>query len=236
MDKILTQLTERMAKTFGDRLVSVILYGSAAGKDYHGKFSDLNVLCVLKEITPRELADSEPIFRWFRDQGNPPPLLLSEEEIATSTDCFPIEFDDMQEQSRVLHGKNVVEGLVIDKVFYRAQVEYQLRSKLLRLRQKSAAALSGKDTLRSLMADSVSTFCILIRHALKLAGVTAEATKRGVVQQAAAQFPFNPAPFLGLLDLREGRVKPRDVDPVPLLESYLKQIQVIVDAVDKMER
>src|SRR5258708_1703244 len=199
MEKILAQLTERLTKTFGDRLVSAILYGSAAGKDYHGRYSDLNVLCVLKEITPRELGDCEPIFKWFRDQGNPAPLLLSEEEVVHSTDCFPIEFLDMQEQSKVLHGRNVVEALVIDKEFYRAQVEYQLRAKLLRLRQKAGAVLSDKEVLRSLMADSVSTFCILMRHALKLSGVAADMSKRAVIDQGAAQFQIEAAPFRTLL-------------------------------------
>ena len=68
------------------------------------------MLCVLTRVTPAELADSEPIFKWWREQGNPSPLLLSEEEVRTSTDCFPIEFHDMQERRRVLFGTDVDRG------------------------------------------------------------------------------------------------------------------------------
>jgi hypothetical protein len=39
-----------------------------------------------------------------------------------------------------------------------------------------------------------------------------------------------------LLDLREDRVKPRDVEPQGLLDSYLKQISVVIDAVDRLEK
>src|SRR6516225_6598102 len=137
MQAILGQLVERLRKTQRERLVSVILYGSGADGDHHEKFSDLNVLCVLNEVNPASLADCEPIFKWWRAQGNPSPLLLSEEEVRDSTDCFPIEFHDMQERRRVLFGPDVVEKLVIDKTFYRAQVEMELRTKLLRLRQKA---------------------------------------------------------------------------------------------------
>ena len=63
---------------------------------------------------------------------------MSEEELRTSTDCFAIEFHAMQERRRVLFGNDVIEGLSIDNTFYRAQIELELRAKLLRLRQKAA--------------------------------------------------------------------------------------------------
>ena len=58
----------------------------------------------------------------------------------------------------------------MDDSFYRAQVEHDLRAKLLRLRQKAAGMLSDEDLLRRLLADSLSTFCVLFRHALHLSG------------------------------------------------------------------
>src|ERR1700733_15910883 len=147
MEQKLQELVDRLRKAERDRLVSVILYGSAASGNHHGEFSDLNVLCVLTRITPSELADAEPIFKWWRAQGNPSPLLLSEEELRTSTDCFPIEFEDMKERRRVLHGPDLIQDLAIDRTFYRAQVEMELRSKLLRLRQKAAEILFAKAAL-----------------------------------------------------------------------------------------
>src|SRR5258707_15707926 len=113
MEQKLQDLVDRLRTAHPERLVSVILYGSAASGHYPGEFSDLNVLCVLSRVTPAELAASEPVFKWWRD-GNPSPLLLSEEEVQTSTDCFPIEFHDMQERRRVLYGKDVIEKLEID--------------------------------------------------------------------------------------------------------------------------
>ena len=166
MQKLITELTERLTKTFSDRLVSVVLYGSAAAGEYDERFSDINVLCVLTQVTPMELRDSEAIFRWWRQKGNPAPLLLSEQEVQTSADCFPIEFHDMQERRRILAGTDLIESLPLDDRYYRAQVEYQLRAKLLRLRQKAAGVLNDKALLRRLLMDSVSTFCVLFRHAL----------------------------------------------------------------------
>ena len=58
----LTELVARLEKSLNDRLVNVTLYGShAAGES--DSFSDYNVLCVLKQITPRE-TDEYGEVRW----------------------------------------------------------------------------------------------------------------------------------------------------------------------------
>src|SRR5271157_1752497 len=234
-DKLLQQLVDKLKAAQGKSLVSVILYGSAAGGDHHAAYSDLNVFCVLTAVTPKELARSEPIFRWWRELHNPAPLLMSVEEVRESTDCFPIEFMDMRERRRVLHGADVVAGLAIDEVFYRAQVEHDLMAKLLRLRQKAAGVLSDNQLLLRLMADSVSTFCVLGRHALRLAGLDAPASKREIVGACAQHFGLLGRPFYTLLDLREGRAKARDLDAEGLFEIYVKDISALVAAVNHLE-
>jgi predicted nucleotidyltransferase len=236
MEKLLEQLTGKMQQAFGEQLVSVVLYGSAAVGDHHRKFSDYNILCVLAEITRRELAAGEPIFRWWREQGSPSPLLLSESEVASSTDCFAIEFLDIQRHHRILFGRDVIAPLVVDQSFYRAQVEHDLRAKLLRLRQKAAGMLSEPDQLRRLLADSVSTFCVLFRHALALHGLEPPSRKRDVVQAVSTLFSIDAVPFEKLLDIREERIKPRDIDPLSLLDAYLHGIAAVVDAVDQLEK
>src|SRR5206468_1767011 len=135
MEDVLNQLLEKLTKSLGDRLVSVVLYGSAVTGDHHEAFSDLNVLCVLQHVT--------------------------------------------------------------------------------------SSALSDPDVLRRLLADSLSTFCVLIRHAMLLHGVAAHSKKREIIQQANENFGIDPLPFNKLLDLREERIKPRELEPVGLFDSYL---------------
>jgi hypothetical protein len=236
MERKLNELVDRLKKAHGERLVSVVLYGSGAGENHTAKYDDLNVLCVLREITPLEMAQSEPVFGWWRGLGNPSPLLLTEHEVATSTDCFPIEFHDITQQHRILYGKDVVSTLHIDRAFHRALVEHELRAKLLRLRQKAAGVLSDKELLRKLLADSVGTFCVLFRHALILHGHEAKMKRRDVIAQAQEVFRIDGIPFERLLDLRDEKIKPKDLEPEALLGSYLKEISVVIDAVDGLEK
>jgi predicted nucleotidyltransferase len=235
MDKILSQLVDKLKKAYGDGLVSVILYGSAAVGDHHASYSDLNIFCVLNKITPTELGASETVFRWWRELGNPSPLLLSAEEVGRSTDCFPIEFHDMEEHRRVLYGQDVIAGLSVGDIFYRAQVEHELRAKLLRLRQKAAGVLSDREMLLRLLTDSVSTFCILTRHALRLLGHGAPNAKRDIIALARERFGTATRAFDTLLDLREEKIKAKDTDPARLFEDYLKEIETVVHAVDALQ-
>jgi Nucleotidyltransferase domain len=236
METVLQQLVERLIKAHGESLISVVLYGSAAAGDHHEGYSDINILCVLRQISPRELADSEEIFTWRRGQNNPSPLLLSEQEVETSTDCFAIEFHDIKHRHKILHGKDVISGLAVDNSFYRAQVEHDLRAKLLRLRQKASGMLSDKDALRRLLADSISTFLVLFRHALILHGVEVELKKREIVEHTRNTFGIDPLPFTKLLDVRENKLKAKEFDPSTLLGTYLKEISTVINAVDHLNK
>lgn len=232
MDRLLSDLVEKLKTALGERLVSAILYGSAAMGDWHQRSSDLNVLCVLDGITPTELAKSEPVLRWWREQGQPAPLLLTAEEVSSSTDCFAMEFHDMQEHRRVLHGSDVIQGLTVENRFYRAQVEHELRSKQIRLRQKAAELLPDQKRLVKLLTDSISTFCVLGRHALILSGHEPHWKKQEIVAalERALGTPFQSC--TAILAMRHTGALPSGGDAVSLLAGYLKETDALVRFVD----
>jgi hypothetical protein len=233
----LKELVEKLERAFSDRLVSVVLYGSGAQHDQHDRFSDLNILCVLKQITPRELGDGEPVLKWWTEVGHPSVLLMSEEEVHHSSDSFAIEFRDMKDRRKVLFGLDVVAEVHIDMKYHRVQVEHELRSKLLRLRQQAAHVLSNPEALLELCLNSVTTFCTLGRHALVAGGIHPKADRRAVMGQLARTVPMDAAPFEALLDLREDKPVPHDdmVDPGELFARYLESIGRLVTYVDGLE-
>jgi hypothetical protein len=229
----LKELVAKLEHAFQDRLVSVVLYGSGASEDHHAKYSNLNVLCVLKQIGPRELGESEPIFRWWKEHKHPSPLLMSEEEVHNSADCFPIEFHDMKDRRKMLYGPDVIADVHIDSKFYRAQVEYELRSKLFRLRQQAASVLSDPEKLFQLCVDSVSTFAMLAAHALSLAGHPRK-DRRAVIRQLGETLKMDVKPFNTLLDVREDKSGDPG-DPGELFAQYLECIRRLVEFVDGLE-
>lgn len=236
MEKQLDALVQKLTAALGERIVSVILYGSAAAGDWQERASDLNILCVLSSITAQELKLAEPVVHWWTKQGNLPPVLMTESEVEHSSDCFPMEFHDIQERRRVLLGRDVVTGLKIDFSYYRAFVERELRSKQMRLRQKSVELMTQPDRLSKLMSDSISTFCALGRHALILGKRPAKWKKQEILMAIsdATGAPLRAAKQI--LDLREKGNKLAVAEVTALFDEYLSDIAVIVNFVDTLDK
>src|ERR1039458_8974297 len=136
MDELLNELVKRLQEAYGSDLVSVILYGSGAVTDHHTKYSDLNVLCTLQHVGLVELRKGEKAIQWWIKQKQPAPLLLSVEEVGCYDEVFPIEFLDIQQNHRVLYGEDPIASIQVDSTNHRRQLEHELSSKLLRLRQR----------------------------------------------------------------------------------------------------
>ncbi len=236
MEQQLAELIQRLKTAFGEHLLSAILYGSAAMDDWHERSSDLNVLCVLSLFSSSELAACGPIFRWWRDKGNPPPLLLTADELRDSTDCFPMEFHDMQEHRRVLYGEDVIQNLVIDRSFYRAQVEHELRAKLIRLRQKAAEVLSSPNRLLKLLTDSLATFCVLGRHALILSGHEPRWKKKDVLAALETVMNTRLAGANEILAIRGSGKLSGNSNVVALFGRYLDEFGLLVRFVDLLRK
>jgi hypothetical protein len=215
----------------------VILYGSAALEGQQDKYSSVDVLCVLKHVTPRELGDGEPVVKWWRARGHVSPLMMSEEEAHNSADCFPVEFSDMKERRKVLYGIDVIADLHVDPKYYRVHLEHELRAKLFRLRQQAAGVLSDNAALLKLCLDSVTTFCLLGRHALAVAHMEAGSAhdRRAVIAALAKALRCDMAPFTTLLDLRENKQAASSVDVSPLFANYLECVRKLVEFVDGLE-
>ena len=76
------------------------------------KKSDYNVLVLLD----RDRADARSprrrrVARAWREAGNPPPMTMTVAEWRGSSDIFPMEYADILERHRVLHGSRPFEGI-----------------------------------------------------------------------------------------------------------------------------
>jgi hypothetical protein len=160
--------------------------------------------------------------------------VLTREELERSTDVFSIEFLDMKQRHRVLFGEDVLSGLQIPMHLHRAQLEYELREKLILLRERLLLATRDKKQLWELMLSSLSTFTTLFRHGLIALGEMPPKAKRDVVQALAARTPFDASAFLQLLDIREHKADTKQFDVTDVFARYLTAVQQVTAAVDKM--
>ena len=234
--KLLDELVRRLSETLGDDLVSVVLYGSAAAGDFEERVSDLNVLAVLSEIGETQLELAYGPVNWWIGRKQPAPILLSLEEIQNASDAFAIEFIDIRAAYRILHGDDLVGSIEVETAHHRHQVEHELRSLLLRLRERYLGLQRDSKALRGLLTDSLPSFSTLFRHALILDGHKTAVKKHEVFQQAAEAFGISADPFETVLALRKGAKRITNAEVRPLFLAYLNEITKMAGHVDRIDK
>jgi len=231
--KTLERFVSDMKSAHGDNLVSVTLYGSSA-TDGSGATHD--VLIVLRSIDLDNLRPAiESIRNWTRSD-QPMPVYFSQDELRRAADVFPIEFLQMEQARKVLYGPDPFEYIQISQTNLRHQTEYELRTKTLQLRRLYFSAATSPDQLTKLMTGSLSSFAALFRAVLMLHRAPPPASKRDAVQTTARLLGLEPTAFDQIFELTEKkrpRLARQDADA--LFGAYLRQIQRVIDAVDKIE-
>jgi hypothetical protein len=233
-EKQIGEFVGRLRQAAGDNLQSAILYGSAAGGEFHPEFSNVNLLCILRDTSFAALSTLAPAVAWWNRKKHPAPLVLTSEELQRSTDVFAIELLDMQQRHRVLYGDDVLAGLQIPMNLHRAQVEYELREKLILLREHVLLAAGNEKRLWELLLRSLPSFATLFRHALIALGNPAPDSRREALQALSVRIPFDASAFLQLLDIRERRTDRRQLDVSDVFTRYLGAVQQVTAAVDTM--
>jgi|SRR6185369_4590278 hypothetical protein len=230
-DKI-QEFVRRVREAAGTNLESVILYGSAASGEFDAEFSNINLFCVLRDSSFDALSALAPVMKWWIEQKQPAPLLMTRAELNATTDVFTIELLDMQQSHRVLFGQDVLQGLPVPMRFHRVQVEYELREKLVLLRQRAVIVAGDDKRLWELLTRSAPSFVTLFRHALIALGESATG-KRETVDRLSKRVGFDPAAIYQVLDVREHKLPPKSVDVKALFARYLAAVEKVTAAVDQ---
>ena len=231
-DKI-DDFVRRIREAAGANLESVILFGSAVSGDFHPGLSNLNLFCVLRDCSFAALRTLAPVTKWWDRQKQPTPLCMTRMELERSTDVFTIELLDMQQHHRVLYGEDVVQGLRISMHVHRVQVEYELREKLILLRQQVLLVSGNNSRLRKLLLHSVPSFGTLFRHALIALADSAPSGRREALQVLSTKMGFDLSSVYQLLDIRERKADSKTIDISELASRYLAAIEKVAAAVDQ---
>lgn len=231
-DKI-NEFVGRARAALGENLESLILYGSAASGDYHPEFSDVNLLCLLRDASYEKLRTLSPIVKWWQRQNEPAPLIMTKDELLRSAEVFTIELLDMSQHRRVLWGNDPIQDLQIPMRRHRAQVEYELREKLILLRQQLLLAGNSERRIRELLVQSVTSFTTLFRHALITLGEGGQATRREVIKRLSSRAGFDPSAIEQVLDVREHEAKGSKLSAAEVLSGYLQAVERVTLAVDQ---
>ncbi len=230
-DAKLTELVKRLNEFAAANLECVILFGSAARGDFREGHSDLNVACILYSLTVEELGRLADVVKWWCvEQKEPAPLFFTKEELRHAADVFAIEILDMKLGRRVLYGTDVVAEIEVPMNLHRVQIEHDLRTILLKLRQHYLRSPGNANELTPILRKSFSGVLTLLRHIVIAFGEEPPVAARDIVARAAALTGSSTSAFEPLLKLRDTGELHGEI--VPVYGAYLKAVEKILDALD----
>ncbi len=214
---------------YGSDLVSIILYGSAAGGDYDPVQSDINLLIVLTSMDLELISKSADVQIKLFQKRFSKPLFMDKEYIASSCDSYPLEFMDMKEHYVVLAGEDVLSSVSPKINDLRLQVERELKGKWLHLIDEYTFACKNQKNLAQLIDISLKAFMPLFRALLKLKNVPIPVAKKELFPAVESAYSIYESPFQAIEKLRKGgnlaELKAKFID-------YSRAIKKIIDTIE----
>jgi hypothetical protein len=215
----------------GEDLLSVALYGSAAGQDFVAGTSDINTVVVVTAVNfshLQRLAERLPAWR----KGHfATPMIIDREFLAGAVDSLPMELYDIKEQHRLLWGADPFERLAIDERRLRLAAEQTARRELLRLRAALVEHAGDRRRLRILLLESLKTVLLIMRSLLRVRRMQVPARLAAVVERVEAAHTQKFGTVHTLLGVRGGGSWPADAME-DVCRRYLDEVGRLTALVD----
>lgn len=232
--RIIEPYLKKLLDIHKENIVSIVLYGSATGKYFVPKRSDINLLVVFNELGFSQLKGSLKLIGAGINKKIRAPLFLSISHIQTSKDTFPIEFMEIKENNILLYGRDLFKDMKIDESNTRLFCEREIKGKLIRLRQAFLEVGVNKKAIKALMEESMYSLMPIFRAIIQLKGQKFSIDKESVLIELCNHYNLDRGIFLAILKHRLGREKIAYKDVEVLFEKYLNQIQKLAEVVDGM--
>jgi len=215
----------RLLDIHKENIVSVILYGSATGKYFIPKKSDINLAVAFKDLEFQQLKDSLKLIDYGISRRITAPLFLSMSHIESSKDTFPIEFIEIKENNILLYGKDVFSGLKIDETNIKLFCKREIEGKLIRLRQAYLEVGLKRKGIEALMKESMYSFLPVFRALLRSKTKSQPIDKEQILLELCSHYDLSKDVFIAILKDKMNDEKIKDEDAEVFFEKYLREIK-----------
>lgn len=167
---IVDKLTSDYRAVFGEKLLSVVMYGCAVTHEYVPGSSSINIFLLVTDSSLEHIHNCMDIHKYWYRRGVMTPLIMSRDFFETSLDLYPVDYLHIQSNYRVLFGEDVFSTLDIQKEHLRMQCERELKQLSLNLREEYLQADCRKRILTDLLEDNIKRLFPLFKALLVIYG------------------------------------------------------------------
>lgn len=232
--RIIKPYLQELLRIHGNNILSIVLYGSATGKLYVPRQSDINLIVILKDLRFGELRSSLKLVNRGARKKITAPLFLSLEHIETSKDVFPIEFLEIKENNVLIFGKDFFKDMQIDLKYIRLLCEREIKGKLIRLREAYLEVGLKKKGIEALLKESLNSLLPVFRSLIRLKGKNPDVDKFNVLNEVCGLYGLDAEVFTAILKDKANDEKIAGQTVEISFEKYLNEITKLTVSVDKL--
>jgi len=228
---ILKNFSQGLQDIYHDELLSIVLYGSAASGEFVDKHSNLNLVVVLRNTDLEILEKASKLIHRYKMLNV---LFMTKDYIASSTDVFPVEFLDMQDNYFVIHGEDILKDIHVDVRNLRFQCEQELKGKLVKLKQMYLAAYGNERALERLLFMSFTSILHILRNVLRLKGKKPPYLKQDVIKEIASELKIDNESWQKILAVKNKQIRLNKQEILKLFLVFARDLEKIVNITDRL--
>lgn len=191
----LDEWTKSLTKELEGDLVGIIVHGSAVRGEYRAGESDVDVVVVVRDASFEKLGAISNAMQLARYSARIEAMIITEQEIAGASDCFPLLYDEIKRRHTVLIGRDPFEGVEVHDTHRRLRIEQELREAQIRLRRAVTDALGAKEAIAGAVTRKVKQIRTPLHALLALKGISCDPDLPSVIEQAGKTWKIDLAPL-----------------------------------------
>jgi predicted nucleotidyltransferase len=191
----LEELRRGLKAALGDDLVGILVHGSVVRGEYRPGESDVDVVVVVKEATFAQLEKIANPLQLARYAARIEAMILTEQEIAGASDCFPLLYDELKSTHIVLDGRDPFADVAVLDTHRRLRIEQELREAQIRLRRAVTDAGGAREAIGGAVVRKVKQIRSPLHALLSLKGIACPSDLPSVIAKAGETWKVDLAPL-----------------------------------------
>jgi predicted nucleotidyltransferase len=183
VEQVLDELLGALRAAFGESLLSVTLFGSAADGQLRAT-SDVNLIVVLRTFARAEVDGVREALRLAHAAARVSVMFVLEDELPVAAEAFAVKFADIGRRRRVLFGDDLFARLEPSREAQVARLTQLLINLSLRLRTRYALVSLREEQLPLVVADAAGPLRAAAATMLELEGRRVESPKAALADVA----------------------------------------------------
>ncbi|HSA07689.1 MAG TPA: hypothetical protein P5556_10985 [Candidatus Gastranaerophilales bacterium] len=234
MNKNIEILIDGIKNVVGNRLLSVILYGSYVDQT-ESKTSDINLMVVIEQLTAIDLKKMHSAIKKWQKSSAGLPVFMGKTEWFASSDVYPMEYADIKDRHSILYGEDIVLDLKIDKCHLRLQCESETKNLLIRLRQGYVANSSDNKITGELIVNSSKSLVAIFKTVLRLTSDEKVSNdKNEIINKVSSLIGLDAEVFAKILEFRDNKKAIRSNEYDLIIQKLIDSIYDVLKYVDKI--